>query len=187
MRKVVFASPHGDLMVPFVEQQGLDARRHPTSGKPAITFKYGKCVLDLDDEPDKVERLRNAKGNMKNGGNSFWEISEESLVEAQLGDGGYVVSEPTDGVTDTDKVALDYLDGLPAALPPNTASKALDMAITIYERVNGSGIPKPSDKDKPIHLRSKVVLMLDAIKTKGLYGDSSGETNSTRGAKEDKG
>jgi hypothetical protein len=186
MKQVVFMSAHRDLSVPFVVAQGKDARGYPTSGKPAIQFKDWRCVINVDEEPDKLERLREAPGNMKNRGNSFWEVSEEELNEATLGDGGYAVSEPDNGVTEADTEALNYLDNLPAAIPPKATEKALGIALTIYERFRVRGIPRPTEADKPLHLRSKVVLMIDAIKTKGLYGDSSGEADSTGGKEEDK-
>lgn len=176
--EVVFMSYGREIMIPFVEAKGRDARGYPTSGKQPIYFKDNRCIIDSSDK-EKLERLRSHPGNLKNRGDSFWEVLPEELENMELGKGKAFASDAIDGVTEVDEEILEKLDKLPASIPPAKLNAVIEDAEMIYDRFKIRGVPKPDKNDNPLKLRSKVVLMLDIIKEKGIWnGDKKGEESS---------
>lgn len=182
---VLYSSEHGNLTVSRLAAVGRSFEGKPEM-KPPISFIDG--WIKLDDKKDKeiIDILDSHPGNVRNGGKSFKKMKSDIMALRALEQGKTFASMPDDGLIDSDIVALEYLNKLPASLPPNTMKKAVPMAVAIHTRFGLVGVPIPTADITQKRLRARIVEIVETIKEQGIWNDDTdGQEDTGSGQTED--
>lgn len=184
--QVLFTSNYGNLSVGHPKHTGEKNWEGKYYGYRPIVFKDGRLVLDDVTDKDLIEVLNKHPGNEANGGSSFKKQTDDIQAILAIEKGETWASVPANGIIDADIQALKYLDKLGAQLSPNAMKRALDLAVTVYDRFGLRGMAKPAETDKPKRLRAKITEIVETIKDRGIWNDDSeGQEHSGQGTEKD--
>ncbi len=185
--QIVYTSQHASLSLSFK----MIKKSH--EGKPIVNkrqkFKNGQLILDSITDRPIIELVESHKGNIANGGTSFKRQTSDVVAMMTINAGEVYAEEPLDGIQEADIAALEYMSKAPNAMPPNTFKKAYGDTVTVYDRFNFAGIPRPKENIKPKRLKARIVEMLETLEERNIWSvddDIEGEESSGQAQAKDK-
>jgi len=163
---------HGDVVVDRATNEYMKKR----AARPAIVIKGADKPLITDDE-DLIKCLRNHSGNKANGGQTFWEETEEVMDAIKVAQGITVAHIPEGGMLDEDVELVRTLYKYSKRIPPPAQDSAMQKLGFAIERFTIRGVTIPP-REKGIRiLKARMIEALSAMEDAGIATADPGDVS----------
>lgn len=160
----------GDGIEEFIDKQGNKVgKRLPW--RPA---KFDNFSL-REERPNRVEMLRQHRGNRANGGDDFWEQPEADVAGIAALHGRTEAFMPEGGMTKDDIADLEYLTVATRVIAPRAVDNIRKRAEKVHTRFRVIGIAVPPLELNITRLRGRVTEIMGVIADKGIWTPSNAE------------
>ena len=143
------------------------------AARPRVIIEGPDNPLNTDNE-DLIACLREHSGNVKNGGDAFFEEAQADIESMAVAQGFATARVPEGGVTDKDVELVRKLYGFSKRITPNAQDSAMQEFAKVIERFGIRGVTIPPREKGIRQLKARMIIALGALEDAGIFTDDPG-------------